>query len=289
MKFLLLSLCLPAILIPVSNDRLVKSYERFAKKMAGYEYVSNEADPQASFLMSTSEITNLDYLEFLYETRKAKGEEAYLQMLPDTSLWQDFPIYGGTLEIVYHDHPGYHYFPVVNISYKQARSYCGWLQEVLNRTEWLTGYQLEVKLPSIAEWTYAATSGGNPDNLLPWSEANLGTPNEPRAFYTQINPFAVRRAADGELMIHENFNSNSEQSGAFLGDVHQLETGFWGLAHMAGNAAEFVEEKGYTKGGSWRDPAYYLLNDVSQRYEGTGASPSNGFRVLVKLVPDQVN
>ncbi len=290
MKYLFLCLCMSGFLAH-AGDPLIKAYERFAKKMSGYEYVTNDLDPKASFLMSTSEITNLDYLEFLFETRKKDGMKAYQEMLPDSSLWRAFPGFGEILEITYHDHPAYHSYPVVNISYEQASKYCRWLQEVLNQNKLATGYKVEVKLPSVEEWTYAATNGGHEGNKLPWSGRDLEHEGEKRAFFNSISQYDIIKDDEGELKILDNsfYYPYPERYGVFLGDVHYLETGFWNLSHMAGNAAEFVEEKGVTKGGSWRDPAHYLLNHVSQTYEGSGASISNSFRVLVKLIPEEVN
>ncbi|MDW3190712.1 MAG: SUMF1/EgtB/PvdO family nonheme iron enzyme [Cytophagales bacterium] len=273
------------------NDPLVKAYERFAKKMSGYEYVANDGDPGASFLMSTSEITNFDYLEFLYQTKQQKGLEAYHQMLPDTSLWREVPPFGETLEVTYHNHPAYHKYPVVNITHDQAKEYCAWLQDVLSQNELVNGYQVQVKLPSVEEWTYAATGGGDDDNKLPWSGLELEHEGQTRAFYNKISQFDILRDEEDSIKIYDSsyYYPYPQRYGIFMGDVHQLETGFWDLAHMAGNAAEFIEEKGVTKGGSWRDPAYYLMNRVLQTYEGSGASISNGFRVLVKLIPEEVN
>ena len=290
MKYMVLFLCMPGLLADTSTDPLVKAYEKFARKMSGYEYVANEQDPTASFLMSTSEITNLDYLEFLHETRTTRGQEAHDRMLPDTSRWEDYPTFGSTLAGLYHHHPVYHRFPVVNITHEQARAYCQWLQGVLNTIDWITGHRVEVKLPSVEEWTYAAT-GGIPDNPLPWPGTALIHGKETRAFYHQISPFDLIRDETGKLSFVDSIQyfEYPAQIGIFLGDVHELETGFWGLAHLGGNAAEFVEEPGITKGGSWRDPAYYLQNHVAQNYQGSGASVSHGFRVLVRLVPDQVN
>lgn len=291
MKYLILCLCICGHLAHATNDPLVKAYERFAKKMSGYEFVSNHQDPEASFLMFTSEITNLDYLEFLFETKQQQGLEVYNKMLPDTSLWRAFPGFGETLEFTYHNHPAYHQYPAVNISYEQATRYCEWLEGVLNRNEMVMGYKLQVKLPSLEEWTYAASDGGVEDNTLPWPGRSLVQEGQRRAFYNEISQFDILKDNEDGLKIYDNsfYYPHPERYGIFLGDVHYLETGFWNLAHMAGNAAEFVEEKGVTKGGSWRDPAYYMLNHVSQTYEDTGASISNGFRVLVKLVPDEVN
>ncbi len=292
MKYLFLCLSMSTLWAHAANDPLVKAYERFAKKMSGYEYVSNDLDPKASFLMSTSEITNLDYLEFLYAMKTTEGKEVYQSMLPDSSQWQAFPTFGATLEEVYHDHPGYHHFPAVNITHDQARAYCEWLEGVLRKNELTSGYTVEVKLPSLREWTYAATKGGNEKNQLPWDGLNLHKEGEPRAIYNEISQFDVLRSENGtDLKILESsyYYPYPKRYGTFMGDVHSLATGFWNLAHMAGNVAEFVEEKGYTKGGSWQDPAFYLLNHVTQEYEGDGASISNGFRVLVKLTPEDVN
>jgi hypothetical protein len=54
---------------------------------------------------------------------------------------------------------------------------------------------------------------------------------------------------------------------------------------MAGNIEEFVAEEGYSKGGSWRDPGYYLQNYVHQTYNReSSASNFRGFRFAMEVV-----
>lgn len=290
MKYLFLCVCMSGYLALATNDPLVKAYERFARKVSGYEYVSNDLDPNASFLLSTSEITNVDYLEFLYQTRQTKGQEAYKHLLPDTTLWEVYPTFGETLKELYLRHPVYQDFPVVNISHDQAKAYCQWLSTILNQNEFREGYSVEVNLPTEAQWTYAAT-GADSENQLPWPGEFLENGDETRAYFNRISQFDLLRDDNDSLHIYESsyYYPHPTHMGTFLGDVHSLETGFWSLAHMGGNAAEFVAEKGTTKGGSWQDTAYYLMNKIAQSYEGNGASISNGFRVLVKLIPEEVN
>ena len=72
-------------------------------------------------------------------------------------------------------------------------------------------------------------------------------------------------------------------------DVTAPAESYWpndyGLYNMAGNVCEMVKQPGISRGGSWRDPGYYLQNSVRQTYKGKDTSSSKrGFRTVIKVI-----
>lgn len=75
-----------------------------------------------------TEITNISYLEFLFWTKNIFGinSNEYTSILPDTNVWSMLNIGYASLDTFYLRHPAYQDFPVVGVSYEQAREYTKW-------------------------------------------------------------------------------------------------------------------------------------------------------------------
>lgn len=88
-----------------------------------------------SFYMDETEVTNLDYLEYLYWVSRVYGEsypEVYRKALPDTLVWRDRLAYNEPLASLYLRHPAYHDYPVVGVSWVQASDYASWRSDRVN-------------------------------------------------------------------------------------------------------------------------------------------------------------
>ncbi len=88
-----------------------------------------------SFYMDETEITNLDYLEYLYWLNRIFGDEfpeVYRKALPDTLVWRDKLAYNEPLISLYLRHPAYHDYPVVGVNWLQASDYCIWRSDRVN-------------------------------------------------------------------------------------------------------------------------------------------------------------
>lgn len=98
----------------------------------------------SDFKIGKYPVTNEEYLGFLrvrYEERK----------IPDLMLSPDFALH-----------------PVTNVSWKDADEYCGFLREI---TETDDGKFMNFRLPTEAEWEYAArASGGGEIREYPWGD-----------------------------------------------------------------------------------------------------------------------
>lgn len=252
-----------------------------------------------SFIMAKGEVTNIDYLEFLayYKTR---DPEKFKKIMPDTLVWRTPLAFNEPYVEYYFRHPAYQNYPVVGISYQQAKLYCAWLTELYNQNPDRIFKQVIYRLPTEAEWVYAA-KGGNDDAVYPWNGQYMRASNgDIKANCLTFGPEGVFRDTlyekdkSGEYKAVYIYRTYPNRMGVASNlndgaDVTAPAISYWpnafGLYNMAGNVSEMVEELGLTHGGSWRDPGAYLQNHVRQFYEGeNSASAQRGFRYVIEVV-----
>jgi len=246
----------------------------------------------SAFFMDETEITNNEYRQFtelLTEGSEMELPAGYTigDLLPDTTVWiRDFTHHmGDPLVRYYWSHPSFDEFPVVGIDWKAAKYFCKWRTEYLNA--WRTDVGLpimpEFRLPSEAEWEYAAR-GGRDMNKYPWG-----------------NPY-IRNVKGCLLANFKPGRGNYFDDGfAYTAPVGTFFANDYGLYDMAGNAAEWCEdaynpsavplvwdlnptyyderiENKIVRGGSWKDVAYFLETGTrSFEHQDTSRS-SIGFR-----------
>lgn len=225
-----------------------------------------------SFYMDDSEITNNEYRQFIdrlmEDSVSVLGEEAIKEdYYPDTTVWvKDFAHHlGDPLQDYYYWHPGYDDYPVVGIDWEAAKYFSKW------RTQYWNDYRTSVgevpmpafRLPSEAEWEYSAR-GGRDMAKYPWG-----------------NPY-VRNAKGCLLANFKPGRGNFYDDGfAYTAPIQSYFPNDYGLFDMSGNVAEWCEDafnpasvplvwdlnptffdenehRKVTRGGSWKDVAYYL-------------------------------
>jgi gliding motility-associated lipoprotein GldK len=208
---------------------------------------------------------------------------------PDTTVWladfsyaQNEPMVTG-----YFSHPSYNEYPVVGVTWRQAQAFNAWRTKLFNDVAAKTRQQprLDYRLPSEAEWEYAAR-GGRIGMQYPW-----GGPSA--------------RNARGCLMA--NFKPGRgnyiDDGVAYTAPVYSYLPNDFGLYNMAGNVAEWTQSSydesanafvhdmnpTYTynakpgdtqvmkrkviRGGSWKDIGYFLQNGTRQyEYQDTAKS-----------------
>jgi len=93
----------------------------------------------SSFYMDETEITNTDYLEYLYwlkrvflNTDPVLYSKVYNDALPDTLVWRNRLAYNEPFVDYYFRHPAYANYPVVGVSWLQANEYCKWRTDRVN-------------------------------------------------------------------------------------------------------------------------------------------------------------
>jgi gliding motility-associated lipoprotein GldK len=223
-----------------------------------------------------------------------------INVYPDTLAWiHDYTYsFNDPITSSYFWHPAYDDYPVVGVTWKQARAFCIW------RTQLLDSYLLSngetmvqaFRLPTEAEWEYAAR-GGLALSPYPWGGPYIR--NSRGCFLGNFKPMRGNYLDDG---------------GFYTVKVTSYWPNDYGLYCMAGNVAEWCndafDESAYNfthdlnpsyeyeasdsdpivlkrkviRGGSWKDIGYYLQTGTrSYEYQDT-AKCYIGFRCVMDFL-----
>lgn len=267
----------------------------------GYVTVMDEiflSDEQSYNGLRLMDVTKFKYSYKTMDVEEAAREggdrskfinEQEVEVYPDTTVWvRDFNYsYNEPMHNDYFWHAAYDNYPVVGVSWMQAKAFCDW------RTMYHNGNRKErgvenvnmYRLPSEAEWEYAAR-GGLESATYPWGGPY--SKDDRGCFLANFKPLRGDYAADQALYTVE---------------AESYEPNDFNLYNMAGNVSEWVNSS-YTadsydyyssinpnvedkdnhrkvvRGGSWKDVAYFL--QVSSRdYEYADSARSYiGFRTV---------
>ena len=217
-----------------------------------------------------------------------------INVYPDTLCWvHDFTYsFNEPMTNMYFWHPAYDNYPVVGITWKQARAFSIWRSNLLNN--YLIGNGMTIvndfRLPTESEWEYAAR-GGNALSPYPWGGPYIR--NARGCFLGNFKPMRGSYIDDGGF--HSVY-------------IYSYNPNDYGLYCMAGNVAEWTsnafDESAYDfdhdlnpdyvyeaqdkeanvlkrkviRGGSWKDVGYYLqVSSRTYEYQDT-AKAYIGFR-----------
>jgi formylglycine-generating enzyme len=221
------------------------------------------------------------------------------KIYPDSLVWmRDFSYsYNEPMTKRYYAHPSFGNYPVVGVSWKQAVAFCHWRSHYLNsyleRKKYAT--ESDYRLPTEAEWEYAAR-GGRSQSMYPWG--NYYTRNQKGCLLANFKPGRGNYPEDG---------------GFYTVRADAYWPNDWGLYNMSGNVAEWTNSYYYegaynfqhdmnpdvrynakdsdpprmkrkvTRGGSWKDVAYYIQTGTrNYEYQDTAKSYI-GFRCVIDL------
>lgn len=224
---------------------------------------------------------------------------------PDTLCWiRDFTYsYNEPWATRYFWHPGFDEYPVVGVTWEQARAFCSWRTKV--QSDYLSARgepELHAyRLPSEVEWEYAARGGKN-FSMYPWG--SYYARDDEGVFLANFKPLRGNYVEDGGI--------SSMKVGSY--DPNE-----YGLYDMSGNVAEWTEtaydEAGYhyfsdlnpsftynarpddppvmkrkvIRGGSWKDIAQFIqVSTRSFEYQDTTKS-FIGFRCVRSTFGDEFN
>lgn len=230
--------------------------------------------------MSKTEVSNVQYEEYLYYLKNNTNEEDYLSAIQDTNIWLNKP-YNPKYANYYHIHPAYKDYPVVGLTKEQAKAYCEWLTTILNQnytTELKHPVkEVVVRLPTEKEWKTAAQAG-NPSAIFGW-EGN--TPRSTlKKFEGQLKGNFIR--GKGDFMgVAGSINDGA--------DVTAPVQSYWpnkfGLYNMSGNVSELLLDSDKAIGGSWKTYLPALEIEANAKFrEDAKPSSSVGFRYVVEII-----
>ena len=105
-------------------DNVMGEYDNFPRKVS-----------VSSFYMDETEVANTDYLEYLYWMKRiywVDYPELVKKAMPDTLVWRQRLGYNEPMVTNYLRHPAYKDYPVVGVSWVQARDFCTWRSDRVN-------------------------------------------------------------------------------------------------------------------------------------------------------------
>lgn len=256
----------------------------------GPEYIDWDAEVDWND-MGLDEMFNIDSNRFsiskamksemlIYNYKSKNGELNSVKVYPDTNSWvNDYPLaYNEPMLHYYFSHPSYDNFPVVGITYHQAKAYCHWLEKQINFKYRDSPYEFNVDLPTAYQWHWMAWNEAgkrnknivdedwNADLMMKYKEDDAAVrkarrPND----YIQGNFYN-----DGSLYTHPVYSSlgNPQRRGIFRRAKRNTLKGDYiqnidvnGIAGMGGNVSEWMREN-YTD--NWKIAFERYINYLEQ-------------------------
>lgn len=125
----------------------------------------------ASFYMDETEVSNVDWLEYLYWIKRnfPKDAEYYYNALPDTLVWRRPLSYNEPWVNNYLRHPAYQDYPVVGVTWEQANAYCAWRTDRVNEDLLRKGGYLAAYKGAPTKGTATAPTTSVPDSVKPFN------------------------------------------------------------------------------------------------------------------------
>ncbi|MCH2232116.1 MAG: formylglycine-generating enzyme family protein [Crocinitomicaceae bacterium] len=220
----------------------------------------------SNIFISKYEVTNENYTRFINNVLRSREVDLYNQIVYDSSQWSNLNDIGDNDPMVnmYHWHPAYVDYPVVNISHEAAKAYCAWLTQQYNKQRKRNYEEVLFRLPTEEEWMKAASS--NQSDVVYGLQGDK-LQNEKGCYLSNLNPEKENQLADG---------------GFYTVKVESYCANDLGLFNTIGNVAEMIDMPGVAKGGSWYNDPKEAKIKSQLRYKGP--DPGIGFRVVMEVV-----
>jgi formylglycine-generating enzyme required for sulfatase activity len=262
-------------------------YLQAAKSTYVYDYQTNTGRYEG-------QVTNPDGTRSDITNRSSFIKHEILNIYPDTLCWiRDFTYsFNDPQASLYFWHPSFDDYPVVGVTWLQAKAFSIWRTDFMNtalRKQGIPDVQ-SYELPLETQWEYAAR-GGLDLSMYPWGGPY--TRNNSGCFLANFKPLRGNYIDDGNV---------------YAGKVGSYEPNEYGLYDMSGNVSEWtrgayhpsayifqhdlqpnyeynatpqdppVMKRKVIRGGSWKDIAYYLQTGSRDYEYQDSTKPFIGFR-----------
>lgn len=171
--------------------------------------------------------------------------EEVIPVYPDTLTWVHDFTYGYNTPLKdYFWHPAYDDYPLVGVSWGQAKAFTYWRTQILNEWKRYNGETIvqDFRLPSEAEWEFAAR-GGLELQPYPWGGPYMRN--------IQGCPLANFKPMRGDYV---------EDAGCYTVPIESYSANDYGLYQMAGNVSEWTNT-------AYDENVYDFSHDMSPEYE----------------------
>ncbi len=222
--------------------------------------------------------------------RKDYIKHKTVAIYPDTTVWvKDFKYsYNDPMHQDYFYHQAYEEYPVVGVTWDQAKAFCAWRTKKKN--DYLSSKKHGGRVPHFrlageAEWEYAAR-GGLDFGTYPWGSAY--TTSDRGCFLANFKPVRGDYAADGALYTVEAKSYNPNDYGLYnmagnvsewTGSAYNPESYYLGST-LSPNVDDLKNTRKVIRGGSWKDVAYFLEVSTRDWEYADSARSYIGFRTV---------
>ena len=206
--------------------------------------------------------------------RSTQIQREFINIYPDTLCWVHDYSYSMNEDFTrsYFSSPAYDNYPVVGVSWRQAKAFCVWRSNMLNQyLESIDYSQLnDFRLPTESEWEFAAR-GGIASQSYPWGGPYVRNPNgcflanyEPlKGAYDDdggVKTLMVGHYAPNDYGLYDMAGNVSEWClDAFNESTYQVanaQTPYYN--YNAKDDDPLAMKRKVVRGGSWKDQKYFI-------------------------------
>ena len=286
------------------SDQFYNRRELDTRKL-NYRYYWVNLDEAARKSDRDEEYGEVNSLNQLHSTRRHSDRaqfvvEEIINVYPDTLVWihDATYAYNEPYAEAYFWHPAFDDYPLVGVTWGQAKAFNAWRTQIMN--EWKQKnnetYVQKFRLPSEAEWEFAARGGRN---LAPFPWGGPYARNQQGCVLANFKPMR------GDYV---------EDANAYTAPVESYSPNDYGLYNMSGNVAEWTNtafdetvydfswdlspdyvyhakvddppalKRKVIRGGSWKDIGYYCQTGTRTFEYSDTAKASIGFRSVMSYL-----
>lgn len=188
-------------------------------------------------LKGSNRALNPEIVQYRFSYLKTKGnlKKEYVtetvSIMPAEDIWsKDFPNAQLTsLDANYFTHQSFDYYPVIGVTWRQARAFTDWrgkeMMANVMKNSYLSGYQLTFSLPTEAQWQYAAEGKIDPRDTIVGKRMTIDGDN-------------------GKEKLAVNYKQGegtySRDGATFTLPVKSYQPNAFGIYNMAGNVSEWT-------------------------------------------------